>query len=332
MEAFKDRVTIYEVAKRANVSLATVSRVINNKGNVTEETSEKVKKIIKELNFQPSGLARSLATNKTTSIGVLLPSINFLYLTSILAGLIDVGRIYGYNISIFPVDTNEPGRAVSEILSSHCDGIVIFGTRIAEDSKSTIVDFNIPTVFIGDTFTSEKIGSVSIDYFKSLKGIVKNYLSKGIHEIAVIKYDDPSMYFLDDINPFIEEIYKNEKTETVQYIVIKNSYKQTYNQFLEIFKSGAYPKVIIAPRDSIAAGVLNAALDSHIKVPEDLEIISAISTKYSIITRPEISSISTDMYQIGSVSARMVTKILENKLKDKSYKIPTEYIPRGTTK
>ena len=96
MENMKDRVTIYEVAKTAKVSLATVSRVINNKGNVTDETRIRVEEAIAKLGYKPSSLAQGLATSKTTNIAIILPAANYVYISNMLSGMIDVGRIYGY--------------------------------------------------------------------------------------------------------------------------------------------------------------------------------------------------------------------------------------------
>ena len=80
MENLKERVTIYEVAKASGVSLATVSRVMNGSGTVREDTKKKVMSVIKKLGYKPSGLAQALATNKTTNIGVIIPSANYVYI------------------------------------------------------------------------------------------------------------------------------------------------------------------------------------------------------------------------------------------------------------
>ena len=82
MDNLKDRVTIYQVAQAAGVSLATVSRVINKQGNVTDATRAKVEETIKRLGYKPSGLAQALATNKTTNIGVIIPSANYVYISN----------------------------------------------------------------------------------------------------------------------------------------------------------------------------------------------------------------------------------------------------------
>ena len=98
---YKERVTIYEVAKAAGVSLATVSRVINNTTTVKEETRDKVLSIINKLGYKPSGLAQALATNKTTSIGIIIPSANYVYISNMLNGIIEVCKSKGFTTNLY---------------------------------------------------------------------------------------------------------------------------------------------------------------------------------------------------------------------------------------
>ena len=88
MKNMKDRVTIYEVARASGVSLATVSRVINKKGNVTEETRRRVEETIVRLGYKPSAVAQALATSKSTNIGIVIPSANYVYISNMLSGMI----------------------------------------------------------------------------------------------------------------------------------------------------------------------------------------------------------------------------------------------------
>ena len=134
MENMKDRVTIYEVAKTAKVSLATVSRVINNKGNVTDETRIRVEETIAKLGYKPSSLAQGLATSKTTNIAIILPAANYVYISNMLSGMIDVGRIYGYRCTVFTSDSDDDSETlINNIITSRCDGAIVFGNQLEEN-------------------------------------------------------------------------------------------------------------------------------------------------------------------------------------------------------
>ena len=101
MDNMKDRVTIYQVAKAAGVSLATVSRVINKQDSVTPETRAKVERTIQQLGYKPSGLAQALATNRTTNIGVIIPSANYVYISNLLSGITETARDRNYVLTLF---------------------------------------------------------------------------------------------------------------------------------------------------------------------------------------------------------------------------------------
>ncbi len=333
MENIKDRVTIYEVAKTAKVSLATVSRVINNKGNVTESTRKKVEEAIQKLGYKPSSLAQSLATSKTTNIAIILPAANYVYISNMLSGMIDVGRIYGYRCSVFTSESDEDSeKLVNDIITSRCDGAIVFGNQLDQEDVNKLISYNVPTVIVGNNLTADKIGSVEINYNFEIQKVVRSYLERGIKDIAVLKYKRKSMYFLNDVTKAIEDTFKEFNLEFDNYIEIDDSYHGTYEKFLSIFKEKERHSVYIAPRDSLASAIINAANDSHIKCPDEFDVLAIIGTKYSILTRPSISSMSVDMYEVGSVAARMLTKLLAGKLENKSFKLSGEYIKRSSTK
>ena len=140
------------------------------------------------------------------------------------------------------------------------------------------------------------------------------------------------MYFLNNVTKVVEETFKEFGLEFNNYIEIDDSYHGTYEIAKEILREGRINNVIIAPRDSLAAAFINAANDLNIKCPDAFEIFAIIGTKYSIMTRPIISSMDVDMYEVGSVAARMLTKLLNGNLTNKVFNLPGEYIKRASTK
>lgn len=333
MSILKDRVTIYEVAKAANVSLATVSRVINNRGNVTEKTRKRVEETIKRLKYQPSSLAQGLATSKTTNIAVLLPAANYVYVSYILNGAIDVGRIYGYRTTVFTLDNADNEDIVTNIITSHCDGLILFGNCLDASGLERLSNFHIPTVVIGNAEKNDDVGFVEVDYNTEIKRVINEYLHKGIQDIAVLRYKRNNMYFLNNINNAVEEVYNENGLKFNNFIEIDDSYNDLYEMFCKIFKEKKkIHQVYIAPRDSLANAITNAAIDSGVSIPQACEVIGVIATKYSILARPELSSMSVDMYEVGSVAARMLTKMLSGTLDNNVFRLNSAYIKRKSTR
>ena len=126
------RVTIYDVAKEAGVSLATVSRVINGSNVVKAPTKERVEAAVEKLGYKPNAIAQGLALQKSTSIGLVVPEASFTYTGQVINGLIDVAKIYNYNIMLHTITAGitDINTVIEDIIKSHVDGVVIFNDKL----------------------------------------------------------------------------------------------------------------------------------------------------------------------------------------------------------
>lgn len=331
MGIYKDRVTIYEVAKAAGVSLATVSRVINNQTNVTPETKRKVEETIARLGYKPNALAQGLATNRTTNIGIVIPDVNYVHISNLLSGMIDIGKIYGYQTTLFVTkhSVQDTKDVIAKLVTSHVDGAVVFDDELEQSDIDTIVNYKIPLILIGDKYDlkDEKMGVITLNFTNAIKEVVDRHWKNGGEKIT----------FLHSTNEgkMVQRIEQNLKQDipegSFNTMVVTDSYHETYYQFVEYFKKnrkGAF----VCPRDSLACAISNAALDVGLRVPEDVEVVSVIGTKYSLLSRPTISSCELDMYEVGSIAMRMVTKLLKDELKDKVYHFDARYNSRASTR
>ena len=331
MKNLKNRVTIYEVAKVAGVSLATVSRVINKQTNVSEETKKKVEATIQKLGYKPSALAQGLATSKSTSIGIVIPSANYVYISNMLNGMTDKVKEYGYDLRLFVTRHNREDalKVVEDVITSHVDGAIIFDDELENEDIWQIASYEVPIIAVNNNIEGEKIGCIRFGYEHNIRGIIRDY----IHSEHAKK-----MYFLHVHNAgrlleriersFIETHVEN----SVSYGILScdDSYTRTYNDFIEFFKT-TKSGYFLAYRDSIAAAILNAAIDSGLRVPEDVEILSIIGTKYASIFRPQVTSMHIDLREIGCKAVDMLKGIMDENLQEKNVRIESNYVKRGTT-
>lgn len=333
MGQYKERVTIYEVAKAAGVSLATVSRVINNHPNVTERTRKQVEDAVNRLGYKPSALAQGLATNRSTNIGIVLPSINYAYITNMLSGMADIANIYGFSSTLFVTShSREESKIVfGKLITSHVDGAVIFNDQLEDDDISAMQKYSLPLVVIGREAVGKNCASITLDYESSIIDLLSNHFDSGNkHKIKFLDVEQNGLIITNLINSVKD--FCSKKKQTVEVISADDSYQRIYAQMMEYFKTDKSGGYFICPRDSHAAAVLNAASDSGLKIPEQVEIVSVIGTKYSYITRPQISSLEIDMFEIGSIAMRILTKILKGEeLSTNSYHKKSTYINRGST-
>lgn len=331
----KDRATIYEVAKVAGVSLATVSRVINNHSNVTESTKKRVNDAIVRLNYKPSALAQGLAHSHSTNIGIMIPSTGYSYVSNMLDGMIEVAKIYKYLTSIFITKrTKEDSTAVIEsLIKSHVDGAVIYDDELGTDEIRSIQNFHIPVIVVGRDMEGESLGSIIIEYKDPVMDVVKEHMMTTAEDDVVILDVVNQGKMLDEIRDGLLD-YAKANNRTIQTVQVHDSYNIVYNYMKEYFKthrSGYY----VTPRDSLGAAVVNAAIESGLRIPEDIQVLAEIGSKYSYIARPEISSFSMDMFKVGSIAVRMLTKLLkkdEKAMQQKTFRIRAKFNKRTTTK
>ncbi|MFA5283065.1 MAG: LacI family DNA-binding transcriptional regulator [Bacilli bacterium] len=332
MNNLKERVTIYEVAKASGVSLATVSRVINKQGNVTESTRKKVEETIKKLGYKPSGLAQALATNRTTNIGVVIPSANYVYISNMLNGITDVAKEKGFVLTLF-VTSHSHDDAISmveKVITSHVDGAIIFDDELDIDDIEKINSYSVPTIVINNKITGDRVGCINFSYENTLKKILTNYYSNSGDKLAFFLHVHNAGRLFTRIEKSFISLH-DSLNKPYRIFNVDDSYTRTYSDFLEFFKktkSGYF----IAARDSIAAAIANAATDSGLSVPNDVEVLSVIGTKYATIIRPTISSLSLDMQEVGKRAMYMLIDLSNHELLEKTYRFESKYIKRNSTK
>ena len=327
MGIYKDRVTIYEVAKAAGVSLATVSRVINKQSNVTQETKERVEETIKRLGYRPNALAQGLATSRTTNIGIVIPDTNYVHIANLLSGMIDIGKIYGYQTTLFVTkhSQDEAKDVISKLITSHVDGAIIFDDELDEKDIKSIVSYNVPSVIIGNKVQGDKLASIILNFEDALSNFIRKHAST--QDIKFIRVSTEGK-LINNLEGVVEDIVGKDKVEIIK---MSDSYHETYSYFVDYFKA-IKKGYFICPRDSIACAVQNAAVDIGLRVPEDVQVLSIIGTKYSSICRPTISSLDLDMYDVGSIAMRMLTKLLKGELKNREYEFKSSFVQRASTK
>ena len=134
----KQTITIYDVAREASVSMATVSRVVNGNPNVKPATRKKVLEVIDRLDYRPNAVARGLASKKTTTVGVIIPDVTNVYFSSLARGIDDVAAMYKYNIILTNSDGNEQKeiQMLNTLLAKQVDGIIFMGNNLTDELRT----------------------------------------------------------------------------------------------------------------------------------------------------------------------------------------------------
>lgn len=309
----KQSVTIYTVAREARVSMATVSRVVNGNPNVKPETRQKVLDVIKQLNYRPNAVARGLASKKTTTVGVVIPNITDPYFAELALGIDDVASMYKYNIILTNSDSDDEKilKVVRSLLAKQVDGLIFMGHDVSDDLRNEFESTNTPVVVAGSVVNDDALPSVRINYQAAAKEATEFLLKHGDQQVAYIT--GPLRYSIngeDRLNGY-KEALANNNVPFNKLLVIETdgSYQAGYAKAQEVIEKGL--KAAYVTDDSLAAGLLNGLTDAGISVPDDFELISSNDTNYTKVVRPTITSITQPLYDLGAISMRLLTKLMD---------------------
>lgn len=311
----KQEVTIYDVAREAKVSMATVSRVVNGNNNVRKETRERVRAVIDRLHYQPNAVAQGLASKKTTTVGLIVPGFTNLHFAELSQGIDDIATMYKYNILLSSVENKvlEDEKVVQNLLNKQVDGVIYIANQMSEKAREALMRTNTPVVLAGTSDSNEEFGSVAIDYKQAQKAALDKLYNDGKHKIGLVLRDEEA-YVNRELRVKAYTEFMKEHGETPHIYSNVASYDEGYGVFNKLREDGI--DGVVVTRDMSAAGISNAAVDAGVNIPEEFEVISASSTKIADIVRPKMTTIRQPLYDIGAVAMRMLTKMMNGEKVD----------------
>jgi len=333
------KVTINDIAKMADVSKATVSRVINNKPEgVSSETRDRILKLVEEFKFQPSMIARGLVTKKTKTIGLIIPDITNPFFPQLVRGAEDYANKLGYNIFLSNSDKSvmKEEKYLKAFVEKSVDGVILTSNISATDSHFKLLkENNIPCVLMDRPVEYEDYeAGVFLDNIKGAYIATKFLLDHGHEKIVLI---DGPLSVATSVNRL--EGYKkahNEKEIQVNTdLIVEGDYliNSGFKLINKLIDEGNTFTAVFAGNDMMAIGVIKALKSKNIRIPEDVEVIGFDNIEISEIIEPALSTISQPAYEMGVQGAKLLIKLIEGKkLKNKNVIFEPELIIRGTTR
>lgn len=329
-----DTVTIYDVAREAGVSMATVSRVVNGNKNVKENTRKKVLEVIDRLDYRPNAVARGLASKRTTTVGVVIPDITNTYFATLAKGIDDIAEMYKYNIVLANSDEDDEKEVavVNTLFSKQVDGVIFMGYHLTEKIRSEFSRSRTPVVLAGTVDIEHQLPSVNIDYKNAIADAVRHLLKRN-KKIAFV-----SGPLVDDINGKVRLAgYKDALKEAgVNYsegLVFESKYRYDDGYALAERLVSSKATAAVVTGDELAAGLLNGLADHGVSVPEDFEVITSDDSQIARFTRPNLTTIAQPLYDLGAISMRMLTKIMhKEELEEREVLLPHGLKVRKSTR
>ena len=332
--------TIKDIAKKAGVSIATVSFVINKTKPISEETKNRVQRSIKSLNYHPSKSARSLVTGKTGNIGFILTDDHFLrtepFYTRIFLGTEFEARGEGYYILLTTIkpDFNEKDVLPRFILNESVDGIIIAG-KIPNVLISRLSNYNIPTVFVDYIPSGNNYPLVLIDNIQGGLLATNHLISLGHKNIAFISGDIDHPSLSDRLFGY-KQALENAKIPIKNNLIFTNtSYSGRQAGFYsakKLFNHNKEVTAVFAANDAMAIGVMHYLNKAGYKVPEDVSVIGFDDIEADLMLDPSLTTIRVPKDEMGVESLRLIINVIKNRKSiHKKIVIPVELIVRNST-
>ena len=331
----KARATIRDVAKKSNVSLMTVSRVVNKKGNISKATAAKVLKAIRELNYRPNITARSLAAKKSDFIAIIVPDISNPFFSEMMKGAEDFARENGYNI--FLGDTEGKVELEKEYIDAAinrmADGIVLVAPRLENNLICEIND-NIPLVIVDRSINKNDIPQVYIDNLKGATSAVEHLINLNHKRIAFLSGPRGVQDSLQRENGYVMALEKYNIPVNPKLMLTGDfSFKGGRDAFEKFFSNYPKPTAIFASNDIMAFGLIQRAHEMNVKVPKDVSIVGFDDISLSSLVNPPLTTVRHPMLKMGSKAVELLINKLNNKVDTKiNFSLENTLIVRKSTR
>lgn len=309
-------VTLADVAAIARVSPATVSRVINNRPVVAEETRRRVLDVVERLNFRPSSLGRSLATRRTGTLGLVIADITNPFYPEVVRGVEQTAA--AHEMSVLLYDTAEDGEREAQALrllgERHVDGIIICASRLPEARIAALARADTPLVLINRRPAAPSIGTVDVDQEAGIRAAVHHLAALGHRRIAYIGGPNASEVQRRRLAAF--RVACTDMSLASPEALIVNATPTIdggKDATQRLLNADERPTAILAYNDLIAIGALLAAHEAGCPVPDKLSIVGHDDVPLATVLRPALTTVRQPMRELGAEAVGMLHDHLQRR-------------------
>ena len=330
-------VTIKDIAKKAGVSPTTVSRVLNDKPDVSDETKQKIEEVIDELNYNPNGIARGLVLNKTHTLGLVIPDISNPFFPEVAKGIEDKAKEAGYSVIFCNTDNHIQGEkeAIELMKSKQVDGMIV-SLAINQENKQELAELaaeNFPVVQIDRKIPDAGFPAVVIDNQAAAYKATQHLIDLGHTKIAHISGNLEVKPAQDRLTGFKEALENVGLGSTAEWIREGDySSESGYREMKELLQLDERPTAVFIANDLMALGAYEAVFEAGLKIPEDISIVGYDDIEVASVIRPALTTISQPEYQLGVEAAELLIDSLEGADKSQSDQVlAAELVERNSS-
>lgn len=331
--------TIKDIAKRAGVSVTTVSRALNGYSDVNENTRRKIQGIAKELDYSPNIVARSLVMNKTKTIGLLVSgmfreSVKDNFTLEVLSGVNDYVGQQDYDLILFSTNTaKQKEKTYTQLCRERrVDGVIIQGIKTDDPYLKEVVESNIPCVMIDIPIEKETVGYVTTDNIQGAKQAVSHLVKNNHRNIAFVNGHNKAFVSQKRLIGYLEAM--NEAgLPTNENWIIDGGFSEGQAEKVTKALLSENPSItaIFCASDLMALGAMKAAKQLGLEVPKQLSVIGYDDIVLSSYTSPSLTTINQGIYKLGYEASKLLIDLLEGQVEERKRILPTRLVEREST-
>jgi len=307
-------VKIKDVADAAGVSTATVSRVLANKPHVRQEVKARVMKVVKKLNYRPNRVARSLRSQKSTIIGLIVSDIENPFFQQVGRAVEDAAHEQGYSVMLCnnDEDPDKEQRYLHLIRDENLAGIILSPTRQTADNFSTTSELNMPMVVIDRRVSNVEVDNIIIDNVQATQTITTHLIEHGYRRIGAI-FGIGSTTGRERREGFVQALKAHDLQPSTDLVKYANPREEDgFNTTIKLLQLSEPPDAIFTSNSLLAAGALRALRESDIAIPEEIAFASFDETTWANLVVPALTVIEQPTHEIGRTATELLIKRIQD--------------------
>ena len=334
------KINIKDVAKKAGVSTATVSRALSDFPGIRDKTRKRVLKAVSELNYEINAVARNLRQKKTNSIGIIVGNVLSQFYSVIAKSVEDIANKFGYNTILCNGDENPEKELnyLKVLKSNRVDGIILTSTGKNAKYVQYLIDSGTKIVLLDRLIEGIDCDAVLVDNTHGAYTAVKHLIDQVYRKIGIVNGYLDRTTGAERLKGYLQAIEEAGIAKDDNLIKIGNFKKESgWKLTKELLEQSNKPDAIFTTNIDMSMGALIAIKEMGLNIPNDIGIICFDDSDWALILEPPITVIRQPVYQLGSTAAELLIKEIEDKEKELDHKptiltLSTELIIRNSTR
>ena len=307
-------VTIKDIAKATGVSHSTVSRAMRGSSLISEETTKRIKETALNMGYFPSAAARSLKTNRSQALGIIVSNIDDPYFSEILQGIEEIGQNNNYSLFI-AASQRDPEREASivQAMRQHrVDGVIICSTNFSDQQSKQFSKYGIPIVVINNQAAEDYRYSIYHDDMDGSRQLTRHLIKLGHRKIAYLGYALSGRTNMDRLAGFRHEMESAHLTIPPGYIhqITESGLSGGLSGADHFLRLAERPTALVCYNDMLAIGVIRGLRQAGVSIPQEISVTGFDNIDFSAFTDPPLTTFDQPKYFIGAEATRLLLNLL----------------------